>query len=468
MKIAICTVALYDPPLPEKANYIGFTDALKMTYCQKYGYAYLKGTDNPHPGRDPHFCKFAILAFALDKGFDWAIWMDCDAAPVNMNYDIADYLKTVDGKIVMDTDILGFNSGVFAVPNNQKARDWLVTMDSEEMYNVFKDFAFTDQDEMAASFTSPQVSHGKFNDFWVNPPREIGFNDFENIYKWYEEKDWPNKYRRGKSWVLHIAGYGDVYRKNRFRVEYQNLILEHCPVCNCITAEKFKVPFDKTFDPMPPDYPKTGGEVAYHICPHCGTIYAPEFRNWTQEQYKEKIYNEVWEKYVDQNFNSDKRASELFRMFVKPIVEGLEVVLDYGGGTGLFTKKLSALGLTAVTYDPYYGDGKPLDMNRSYSLVTSFECLEHNIHPHEFFHIANKVLVPGGSLITSTQRVNDNPDNEGKKPEEYRNIAPRNGHIISYTDHAFEILAVKHGFIYERETSNASFQLFRKVEEDRD
>ena len=62
---------------------------------------------------------------------DWVIWMDADATTPNMNVDIKSYLSKADKKIIMLKDRCGFNAGVFAVPNTQRARQFIDFIDSQ-------------------------------------------------------------------------------------------------------------------------------------------------------------------------------------------------------------------------------------------------------------------------------------------------------------------------------------------------
>ena len=104
MKVALCTCFVAEEDmLASEMDYVNITDSLKAYYCKLHDNVdFICSKENPHPGRDPHFCKFSMLLYAFLKGYDWAIWMDADAAPVNMSFDIADYLSKCDQtKMVM-------------------------------------------------------------------------------------------------------------------------------------------------------------------------------------------------------------------------------------------------------------------------------------------------------------------------------------------------------------------------------
>ena len=182
MKVALCTCFIEQPGAADgEYDYVAITDSLKAYYCRIHeNVDFICSKENPHPDRDPHFCKFAMLLYAFLKGYDWAVWMDADAAPVNMDFDIAEYLFTVDQtKMVIGNDINGLNSGVFAMPNTDKSDTWLRMLDTQQVNDFFRKFPFWDQDAIADSLKTEY-----FKDFAQEPDPGIGFNSYENIYRY--------------------------------------------------------------------------------------------------------------------------------------------------------------------------------------------------------------------------------------------------------------------------------------------
>ena len=43
MKVAICTVGIYDPPLSPENDYLSVTNKIKSLYCEKYGHKFVYG-----------------------------------------------------------------------------------------------------------------------------------------------------------------------------------------------------------------------------------------------------------------------------------------------------------------------------------------------------------------------------------------------------------------------------------------
>lgn len=462
MKVAICTVGVYNPPLKPEADYVAVTNKIKSRYCEKYGHQFLYSFDNPRPGRKGHWSKFPTLLYALGKlEMDWAVWMDCDAAPVKFDVDIADLLSSMDkDKVVIRKDILGWNSGVFAVPNTVKARQWLALLDNENTHESFKNAPFADQDAIAASFDADE-----FNDFYQIPPDEFGFNQFDDIYQWYAARGFENEYIPGKHWCLHIAGYGDMFRRIRFTHILNGLDAKMCPVCGCRSNKYFTVDFDKTFYAPKPEMTRQGGMCDYYLCPNCDYIFAPMFKDWTSEIYKERIYNDEYEKYVDPEHVTDDRAKMLFNKFASVMSCNQARHLDYGGGHGQFSKLIhKETGLWSDCYDPFYQpDGNAFKFPSKYSLITAFEVLEHIYDPNTAFADFNRLLIDGGVVLSSTQNWRELPELQHTMPTEWSNIAPRNGHVGMCATKTFEYLAARHGFRYCADKSTGFFQVFEKI-----
>lgn len=203
MKITIVTNALYKNP----PKCLEWTDELKRRYCDKHGMTYMRLSDNPLPKFHPHFSKFHCIEKAFNEtNCDWVVWMDHDAAPVNMDDDLRDWLATKPKKVIMLKDALGWNAGVFCVPNCVRTASWLSWLQREENIVRFSS-GYHDQDEMAYTFTTD------FRDFVLEDGYEFGLNNYDDIYP---HKDKPNLFVDGESWCLHIPGYGDDYRTERF------------------------------------------------------------------------------------------------------------------------------------------------------------------------------------------------------------------------------------------------------------
>lgn len=202
MKIAILTNALYNS-LPE---YVAITDVMKCMYCGRHGIEYVRMAANPHPELHAVWQKPRLMLDIM-RNHDWTVWVDCDAAPINMVFDLEKYLSSVGDHVVMMKDIMGFNAGVFAVPGTDRGVKWMTYIESirnEKRYQT----GFREQNAIADSFGMDE-----WRDFVVEPPREIGWNNYLELYG---KRGDPNLVVRG-SWMLHIPCCDDVNRGNIFR-----------------------------------------------------------------------------------------------------------------------------------------------------------------------------------------------------------------------------------------------------------
>lgn len=189
----IMTNVIYDR-IPQ---YVQVSDRNKTRYCLRHGITFLNMRVNPRPDSHPVWSKPSLMAWALEQ-YRWCIWMDADAIPLNLGFDVAGYLSSVEEPVVMGQDINGFNAGVFAVRDD--ARDWLLKIDSRR-----KEYTrgFKEQQAMSDSIGAGEVK-------CHIPPLEIGWNDY--IPELYNRTCDKNIYRRGQSWVLHLPAVKDCDR----------------------------------------------------------------------------------------------------------------------------------------------------------------------------------------------------------------------------------------------------------------
>lgn len=459
MKVAICTCFIPPEGMKPQENYAEVTDALKKMYAKRHApdVEYLYSNENPHEGRDPHFCKFGMLIYALTQGYDWAVWMDADAAPVNMEKSVVDFLSSIDQtKMVMCKDINGWNSGVFAVPNTERSMQWLAMLDSQEVHDHFKEAPTWDQEAIIQS-----IGLDEFKDFVQEPPSDFGWNDYEPIYKYYGHHPVPNVYGFD-SWVLHIPGYGDVYRRNRFAGILASLTGDHCPACGCIAKPYFKVPFDRTAGKAD-GFKEQGGEFTYCICPNCNLVFTPDVSAWSADDYRTRIYNKDYAEFIDRDF-AEARAKRNFDVLGPLLCGRQERHLDYGGGNGLFSKMLEEKGLYSDSYDPFYGNTRrPAEWSR-YSVITCLEALEHIYDADAAFADFQNWLMPGGALIITTM-LHDfgNPATFGVEPSKWPMAAPRNGHVCIHSVKSLRLLAARHGFFFKESQSDYKTQVLEKI-----
>ncbi|MBP5458950.1 MAG: hypothetical protein J6Y62_02060 [Clostridia bacterium] len=202
MKITLVTVSAYK----ERPEYLDSTERLKFSYCLKWKWGYKCRKALTRPGYHPVWEKMPVLKEALKEGADWAVWMDADAAPVTPSMDVGSYLAAEEKKIIMLKDRNGINAGVFAVPNERHFLEWLDYIDKQRDNPRYRD-GWKEQNAMKDSFAGP------FKGCMKEPPREIGWNQYLDVYDYRNE--W-NLWREG-DWCLHLPACRDSFRTETFK-----------------------------------------------------------------------------------------------------------------------------------------------------------------------------------------------------------------------------------------------------------
>ena len=66
----------------------------------------------------------------------------------------------------------------------------------------------------------------------------------------------------------------------------------NCPICNSKTTHLFATQFLKESKQR-----KDERMIQYYHCPECDYIFAPEFKSWTEADFKREMYNDDYVKY---------------------------------------------------------------------------------------------------------------------------------------------------------------------------
>lgn len=196
MKIAIVTNIQYQ----DMPKWVGYTQEAKKRYCAHRKIEYVFNYDNPHPELHPVWAKPSVLLSVIDS-YDYVVWMDADAMPVNLGFDLESYLATTGDHVVMCKDINGWNAGVFSVPNTDNGHAWLGHVEAychDPRYQT----GYMEQQCMADSFATVWKS------FAQEPPRDIGWNTYPDIHSYHNVR---NPYTDG-AWCIHFAGVPEAAR----------------------------------------------------------------------------------------------------------------------------------------------------------------------------------------------------------------------------------------------------------------
>jgi len=182
-----------------------------------------------------------------------------------------------------------------------------------------------------------------------------------------------------------------------------------------------------------------GIPIYYAICGDCGFCFAPEFGDWSVEEFEARIYNKdyilVDPDYVEKRPRGN--AAMLLSMFA-----GQDTAirhLDYGGGNGLLSRLLRESNWNSSTYDPFVDRQRPVDSLGKFNLITAFEVFEHVPNAQELMTNLRTLLSPDGLILFSTLLSDGNI--EAKKRLNWWYASPRNGHVSLFSRKSLEILA---------------------------
>jgi SAM-dependent methyltransferase len=163
------------------------------------------------------------------------------------------------------------------------------------------------------------------------------------------------------------------------------------------------------------------GEIALLECTQCGFGFFGEMHAWTEERYRNEIYNEDYH-LCDQPFREERPRK--LAAWLESNLQPCDLV-DFGGGEGRLAELLVEKGFRARSYDPFYGEAKWPDSDAD--VVTAFEVVEHVPDQRALFGSLKALCRPGGVIIFSTflkrQRLT----------EDWWYASPRNGHVSFHT-----------------------------------
>ena len=177
-------------------------------------------------------------------------------------------------------------------------------------------------------------------------------------------------------------------------------------------------------------FPKSRYLIEYEECENCGLIFSPEMCEWPKEKFSNLIYNKEYIK-VDKDYlklRAENCAADLIERFNHiPLSH-----LDYGGGNGYMSKILVNYGWNSVSWDPFVPGNIP---DKKFDLITAIEVLEHHPSPKEFLENVTKYMGSTSVLLFTTLTSDDIA-----QPLKWWYLAPRNGHIVIYTNKALSTL----------------------------
>jgi hypothetical protein len=218
--------------------------------------------------------------------------------------------------------------------------------------------------------------------------------------------------------------------------------VSRCKIC-LGAAELFDVvDFNKFCNHQPYNFGLSGQPVYYLRCLECGFIFTRHCDNWSKETFAERIYNADYIK-VDGEY-ADTRPKREAARFVASVPNAANLsVLDFGSGTGVFSRHAASLGVANIaSYDPFSTPTKPAG---EFDVATAIEVLEHTPDP---LNTVSEILsfMKDDCVILFTTLLQPNDICEVRAKHWY--IGPRNGHISIYNGRSLSRLGSRLGLSF--------------------
>jgi SAM-dependent methyltransferase len=198
-------------------------------------------------------------------------------------------------------------------------------------------------------------------------------------------------------------------------------------------------------------YGTAGVDVNYWRCLSCGYIFTRDFDEWSIEEFSKFIYNDDYIK-VDSEYLR-VRPEQYARDFAARFAGCEEArLLDYGSGAGLFVDLMRQAGFRHIeAYDPFSNPQRP---DGTFDIITCFEVIEHSADPVATLGDMKSLLREDGCIVFS-QTVQP-PDILAIRGNWWY-LAPRNGHVSTYSEEALAALGRTQQLLFHRGTSIYGF-----------
>ena len=213
-----------------------------------------------------------------------------------------------------------------------------------------------------------------------------------------------------------------------------------CKVCGKDAPFFGDVDFAKIDEAVP--LRESGVPIAYSRCGNCEFLFTNAFDAWSTEDYAREIYNEKYAE-MDADFSSARpleTAQILSGMLASR--KGSIRMLDYGGGSGAFARRMNALGFEAYSHDPFFQNELAPREGERFEFINCREVIEHTGDPHAFARDLLRFLADDGAIFLSTTTQ---PANILQVGLEWGYVAPRGGHISLFSQKSLTMLWATYG-----------------------
>ena len=217
----------------------------------------------------------------------------------------------------------------------------------------------------------------------------------------------------------------------------------HCPICDGSTSLLDVVDFNKSCEEARGKFlPLTGVPIYFRRCDSCFFSFAPEFSNWSDADFIEKIYNDDYVEVDPDYVEARPQANaELLKNVFGTQAEFVQH-LDYGGGNGRLSQILQEAGWQSKTYDPFPSDGRSIETIGKFNLITAFEVFEHVPNVATLMENLTRLMSEGCIVLFSTLITDGNIKLNERLTWWY--ASPRNGHVSLFSRMSLNFLAIKH------------------------
>ena len=192
------------------------------------------------------------------------------------------------------------------------------------------------------------------------------------------------------------------------------------------------------------EYGLAGVPVDYHRCGQCGFLFTTFCDTWSADDFRAFIYNADYAK-VDSEY-AEIRPSHVAANMAQRLAGAENArILDYGSGAGVFVQRMHDHGFHDIqAYDPFSSPERP---EGRFDIITCFEVVEHTTDPKATLLDMTNLLEPDGSILLSQTLQ---PANIMSSRGSWWYLGPRNGHVSTYTEEAFETLGRELGLFFHR------------------
>lgn len=214
-----------------------------------------------------------------------------------------------------------------------------------------------------------------------------------------------------------------------------------CPLCGDDAPLFGVVDFNKC---CVVQIPLSGIPVYYRKCGNCGFLFSDYFWDWSDSDFKTRIYNDEYIKF-DPEYDT-VRPAQSAKLIMEVFSAHLRTLyfIDYGGGNGTCARLLRESGVDADTCDIH--SGVQTTGGRKADVVTAFEVMEHSNDPRKTLEDVIGNLNDTGVILFSTLLLPDDFSAPNSIGMSWWYIAPRNGHISIYSRTSLELLFRHYGF----------------------